>query len=181
MAGSLQDQLLGAGLSNKKKVKQINVDKRRQEKKSRKNKTELINEATVLADKAMTAEKEKSQQLNKKIKQCAEHKADLAQIKQLVELNLVKVENSDRLYNFVDNDKVKTLEIDAQIQKALGAGQLAIVRVDDEYRLIPMGVADKIKLRDEESIIPITTDSDGAESVDDDPYADYQIPDDLMW
>ncbi|MCK5725750.1 MAG: DUF2058 domain-containing protein [Thiotrichaceae bacterium] len=181
MAGSLQDQLLGAGLSNEKKAKKINVDKRRKAKKSRQNKTELINEAAELADKAIVAEKEKSQQLNKEIKEQAEHKAYLAQIKQLVALNTIKVEASDRLYNFVDKGKVKTLAIDAQIQKALGVGQLAIVCIEEEYQLIPMGIADKIKLRDEESIIPITTDSDFSESAEDDPYADYQIPDDLIW
>ena len=181
MAGSLQDQLLGAGLSNKKKAKKINTNKRQQEKKSRKEKIELVNEAAVLADKALAAEKEKSQQHNNEIKQRAERKAYLAQIKQLVILNKVKVEHSDRLYNFVDQDKVKTLEIDEQTQKALAAGQLSIARVEDEYSLIPKAVADKIKQRDEQSIIPIATDSNKEVIAEDDPYADYQIPDDLMW
>jgi uncharacterized protein YaiL (DUF2058 family) len=44
---------------------------------------------------------------------------------------------------------------------------------------VPAVVADKIKQRDESVVLSqqaVNTDID-----EDDPYADYQIPDDLMW
>jgi len=41
-------------------------------------------------------------------------------------------------------------------------------------------VAEKIRQRDQESFIYIAENA-SQEVEEDDPYADYQIPDDLMW
>jgi len=54
------------------------------------------------------------------------------------------------------------------------------VKLGDKYELVPTPVAEKIQQRDVSYVItqvlsaPIETDEE-------DPYADYQIPDDLMW
>ena len=58
-------------------------------------------------------------------------------------------------------------------------GLLAIVRLDAGYEVIPSVVAEKIKLRDESCIV--SNAATQAENEDDDPYADYKVPDDLMW
>ena len=61
----------------------------------------------------------------------------------------------------------------------LGRNQVAIVRHScDRFDLVPMNAAQKIKQRDSSAVVEFAID----EKVDDnDPYADYQVPDDLDW
>ncbi|MBS5195373.1 MAG: DUF2058 family protein, partial [Morganella morganii] len=49
-----------------------------------------------------------------------------------------------------------------------------------EYAIIPAVVADKITQRDAESIV-LNNALAQDEADEDDPYADFKIPDDLMW
>jgi uncharacterized protein YaiL (DUF2058 family) len=59
-------------------------------------------------------------------------------------------------------------------------GQLVIVKSGKAYELVPKPVAEKIKQRDTDCII--NTDHEvELEQDDEDPYADYKIPDDLIW
>lgn len=191
MVGSLQDQLLGAGLIDKKKAKKISAQKRKQEKKNRKLKREVIDESAEMAEKAIADEKEHSRLLNEEKNQMAEKKAAMAQIKQLVEINKidlrVNAKEGDGLankgeiaYHFADADKVKVLYVNEKVQNALSSGQLAIVRIEDSYQVVPQAVAQKIKIRDPSIVIqinPVTKEK----SSENDPYAEYEIPDDLMW
>lgn len=181
MAGSLQDQLLNMGLSNKKKAKKIDIAKRKQAKKNRQNKTETVDKTKELADKAIAAEKERSRLLNAAQKQQAEQKALAAQIKQLISLNRIADKEGQVAYSFTDDGKIKQLHITAALQKALGLGQLAIVKQAENYELVPCAIAQKIQDRDAACIIQITPKSTEKEQDEEDPYADYQIPDDLMW
>ena len=183
MAGSLQDQLLGVGLVDKKKAKKISTQKRKQEKKSRKSNTELVDKAVVLAEKAIEEEKEHSRLLNIEKNKVAEQKAILAQIKQLVEINKLDLTGKDKgdiAYNFVDAGKVKIMYVSDKAQGALSSGQLAIVKLEGGYQLVPHAVAQKIKDRDESMIVQINPVA-GEQKIEDDPYAEYEIPDDLMW
>ncbi len=182
MAGSLQDQLLGIGLVDKKKAKKISAEKRKQAKESRKNKTNLVNEAELLAEQAIAEEKENSRLLNERRKQEAEQKAFAAQIRQLIEINRVDEIKGDIAYNFVDAGKVKTIYITETLRGAIGSGRLVIVKLADGYELVPFEVAKKISMRDSDSVIELSKNEKGREnSIVDDPYAEYEIPDDLMW
>jgi uncharacterized protein YaiL (DUF2058 family) len=51
--------------------------------------------------------------------------------------------------------------------------------LDAGYELIPSAVAEKIKLRDESCIV--STAATPTENGDDDLYANYEVPDDLIW
>ena len=48
------------------------------------------------------------------------------------------------------------------------------------FELVPVEVARKIAERDPETVIDLP-DQDDSASAEDDPYADYKIPDDLTW
>ena len=50
----------------------------------------------------------------------------------------------------------------------------------DGYELLPAVAAEKIMQRDD-AVIVLLNSNDKPEVDEDDPYADYQIPDDLMW
>ncbi|MCK5918176.1 MAG: DUF2058 domain-containing protein [Cocleimonas sp.] len=184
MANSLQDQLLGAGFSNKQKVRKINSAKKKAVNKSRKENIVLKNEAADLAEKARQTQLRKSQQSNTEYNQQADQKAIAAQIRQIIEMNSIEEAKGDQgqAYNFTDDNKIKTLYVSAKNHDLISRGRIAIAKLEQTYHLIPMEAANKINERDSSSIVllndPMKADSD---QDGDDPYADYQIPDDLMW
>ena len=179
MSGSLQDQLLKAGLVTKKKAKQADREKQKNAKIKRET-GEFVDEAKVAADKARAAKLEKDRQLNEQQKAEADAKAIRAQIKQLIELNALQMENAEIDYNFVDGNKVKKIQVTEKNQDQLSRGHLAIAKLGDRYYVVPNIVADKISQRDE-SYIKYRSENNIDVAEEDDPYADYQIPDDLMW
>jgi hypothetical protein len=66
------------------------------------------------------------------------------------------------------------------MQQQLIRGQLTIVKSAGEYELVPRIIADKIALRDPGCVL-VANAIAATDTKDDDPYADYVIPDDLMW
>ena len=52
---------------------------------------------------------------------------------------------------------------------------------EGEYAIIPASVADKIAQRDASSIVVAQRAQRRKEQDEDDPYADFKVPDDLMW
>ena len=182
MAGSLQDQLLGAGLINKKKARKITLAQQQTKKKNRKAHIEVENEAAVLAKKATEEERRRSQELNKQHKQEAEKKAISAQIHQIIEMNSIEIMSDDGalVYNFSDENKIKNIQVSSQQHELISNGKLAIAKKNNIYYLIPKVAAKKIIERDDSFII-LLNDAQQEQQNEDDPYADYQVPDDLMW
>lgn len=175
---SLQDQLLKAGLVNEKKAKQVKKDKAKKKRVDRRASQPVVDETKERVKQAMEEKAERDRQLNAERDAEAEKKAIFAQIRQLVSLNLIKREG-DVAYNFKDGTTIKKIYVNAKLQDQLARGQVAIVCIDDTYELVPAVVAEKIRQRNESVIISL---AEKDTSVDeDDPYADYEIPDDLMW
>ena len=83
MAQTLQEQLLAMGLTDKKKAKQAEKQKKKNVKEKRKG-GEVIDEAKVLADKAKQEKLARDKTLNSEKKAAAEAKAVVAQIKQFI-------------------------------------------------------------------------------------------------
>ena len=192
MKGSLQDQLLGAGLIKKQKANNIKTAKKKAVKQSRANNTELTNEAAELAEKARIEEQRKSQSLNEQHKQQAQHKAIQAQIRQMIEINSIKKiddkapEDSELTYNFTDNNIIKNLQVSSENHSLISRGIIAIAKLmnssNESYYLIPAEAARKISQRDSASIVLLNNFSQqDSDEESDDPYADYEVPDDLMW
>ncbi|WP_337880417.1 DUF2058 domain-containing protein [Rheinheimera sp.] len=180
MSKSLQEQLLKAGLGNAKTAKNINKQKHKERVQAGKKGT-VVNEASVLAEQARQQQQARDQELNRQRKAEQDQKAILAQVKQLIELNSIQAKG-DLAYNFTDGSLVKRLYINAKVQSELGKGQIAIARLADSYHLIPVKVAEKIQQRLASAIIVLNNSQQSAEVLaEDDPYAAYQIPDDLMW
>ncbi len=177
---SLQDQLLKAGLVDAKKAKKNQKDKRKATKVQKKSKQEVVDENKLQAQKTREDKAARDRELNAERQAEAERKAILAQIKQLIKMNAQPKGHGDIAYNFTDGKQIKKLYVNAEIQRLLTRGRLAIVKQGEGYELVPTPVADKIAERDDSFIVSL---SEVASEVEDeeDPYADYQIPDDLMW
>ncbi|VUD68906.1 hypothetical protein TDB9533_04266 [Thalassocella blandensis] len=177
---TLQDQLLKAGLVDAKKAKQANKDKRKQDKVNRKSKQPVIDETKANAQKAQAEKAERDRQLNAERDAIAQKKAIEAQIKQLISLNAKAKGEGDIAYSFTDGSKIKKIYVGALVQDQLTRGQLAIAKAGENYELVPAVIAEKIVARDASFIV--CQNERSQETLDEeDPYADYQIPDDLMW
>jgi hypothetical protein len=179
MTNSLQDQLLNSGLVDEKKLKQHKRAKRKQAKQQGKGPAP-VDEVKVAAQRALAVQAERGRELNKVLQQQAQQKAIAAQIVQLISSHRIERRGGDIAYQFADQGKIKKLQINDVLQRQLARGQIAIVRLAEDYQLIPAAIAAKISERDAEAVL-VMHQSDTQDVDEDDPYADYPIPDDLMW
>ena len=175
---TLQEQMLKAGLVTSKKIAKV----QRTAKKSR----VQAREAKEAVEENKKAQLERDKQLSEQQKQAAIAKEYKAQVKQLIEMNRISIARGDIDFNFTDNNLIKKVAVDKPTQAQLINGRLAIARlvVDNkneyEYAIIPASVADKIAQRDACSIV-LNSALSQEEQDEDDPYADFKVPDDLMW
>ena len=175
---TLQEQMLKAGLVTSKKVAKV----QRTAKKSR----VQAREAREAVEENKKAQQERDKQLSEQHKQAVLSKEFKAQVKQLIEMNRVVISKGTITFNFTDNNLIKKLEVDKTTQAQLINGRLAIARLavdnkpEGEYAIIPASVADKIAQRDASCIV-LHSSLSQEEQDQDDPYADFKIPDDLMW
>lgn len=184
MNKSLQDQLLSAGLVDSKKAKKISKETRKEKKVAKKSKTNELNEAQAAALKAKHDKAENDRELNRLRNEEAEKKALIAQIAQLIEHYKLSRSGAELDYNFSDGKVIKKLRVTPSISEELVRGRLCIVRSGDTYEVIPKPVADKIRERDSSVIVvsnEVLTNKDSSVSEDDEYYAQFEIPDDLMW
>jgi hypothetical protein len=176
---SLQDQLLKAGIVDKKKAKQIKQEQRK-EARSRPKGQVQVDENKEQAKRALAEKTQRDRQLNKRQQDEVEKKAIQAQIIQLIKMNRVDRQKGDVAYQFTDGTRIKKLYVTQQLQNDLSKGRLAIAKLGDSYELLPAPAAEKIMQRDAQVIVLLNR-NESIEVDEDDPYADYQIPDDLMW
>ena len=175
---TLQEQMLKAGLVSSKKMAKV----QRTAKKSR----VQAREAREAVEENKKAQIERDKQLSEQQKQATLSKEYKAQIKQLIEMNKITITRGDIGYNYTDNNLIKKVYVDKVTQSQLIKGRLAIARLtaesssESEYAIIPAVVADKIAQRDASYIVLNCELSQEAKD-EDDPYADFVIPDDLMW
>lgn len=179
MGGSLFDQLKKTGLVDKNKAQQASKKKHRLSRQQKGKKAGKPDESKLRAQQVQAKQVALDRELNLKQKQAAEQKAIAAQIRQLIEMNRLDVDGEIG-FNFVDDSNVQQIYVSEKVQDELVRGQLAIIKLENRYDLVPAKVAEKIALRDTSCVI-LCNSGNAKDSDDDDLYADYKIPDDLMW
>lgn len=172
---SLKDQLMKAGLTNAKKVRRAEHEKRQMAKDPN------AETAEKLAAKAMAEKAERDRELNRQQRLEKEQRAVAAQVRQLIEGHRIDRKGGDVPFQFTDAKKIKKLYVKPAQQAQLANGQVAVVRLGEGYELVPTVVAEKIRQRDEAAIVLLNTRKATTAADEEDPYAAYQIPDDLMW
>jgi hypothetical protein len=135
---SLQEQMLKAGLIDKKKLKKAG-------KTTKKSRTQA-KEAKAAVEENRVSQLEKDKALNRQRDEDALQKAFISQVKQLIEMNRLDRNNGDIGYNFTDGTTVKKIYVDKLMQKQLVNGRLAIARYLDGYEVIPAAVALLMKM-----------------------------------
>lgn len=176
---SLQEQLLKAGLVDKNKVKQANHDKVKQKKVERRTGTQSVDETRQAALELQRQNAERAREFNAQRDAAARQKAIEAQIAQLVKNNRQDKGKGDVAYNFTHASKIERIYVSPAVQGHLVAGRLVIVCQGGSTELVPRVIADKIAERDPSLVVRVNKKSTVVE--EDDPYAAFQIPDDLMW
>lgn len=178
MNNPFQEQLLKAGLVNKKQIKKANQEKGKN-RKQHNNKAEIdknqLKRQQAAADKA-----KRDRELNLKKEQQARNKAISAEINQLIRANrLLRDENCEIIYHFEHRNKINRIYINKDMKQQLVEGKLAIARIEGHYELVPFTTAEKIQQRNEKRIVMIGRKEATPDT--DDTYTEYQVPDDLMW
>ncbi|SDU07802.1 DUF2058 domain-containing protein [Halopseudomonas salegens] len=176
MVNSLQAQLLKSGLVDEKKLKQA----QRAKKKAAKQEPEKAADTGAAIQRAREEKAERDRQLNLERKAEAERKEREAQAKQLIEQHKLDRAGGETAYQFVHKKKIKRIYVTEEQFAQLSRGKLGVVRVSGSYELIPLAITERLAERVPHwpvSVAKVEADT----PAEDDPYADYKIPDDLMW
>ena len=176
---SLQEQLMKAGLVDKNKVKQANQEKSKQKKIERRTGTQSVDEVKLAALEVQAKNAERARELNAQRDAAARQKAILAQIAQLIAQNRQNKGKGDIAYNFTHGSKIDRIYVSQAVRGHLAAGRLVIVCFEGATELVPRVIADKIAERDASLVVRVKKVVQEVE--EDDPYAAFKIPDDLMW
>jgi uncharacterized protein YaiL (DUF2058 family) len=168
--------LLQAGLGNKKQSKEAERQVRQQERERQqrpKDQRGTASRGQLEAQRAQLAKAARDQKLSRQSLEQADKKARRAQIAQLIEQNRLPRAQTEERYNFVDGSKVRVIAADQSVRERLGRGEIAIVRGNAGYELVPADVAARFRVRDETAVVKCGADPGSA--------ADDGVPEDLMW
>jgi uncharacterized protein YaiL (DUF2058 family) len=179
---SLQEQLLKAGLVDKKKVKAANQEKSKQHKIELRTGVEKQNASREAALEMQRKNAERARELNAQRDAAAAQKAVAAQIAQMVQTNRQPKGKGDIPYNFTMGTKIERIHVADKVREHLVAGRLAIVSHGGGFELVPRVIAEKIAERAPEIVVRVVKSKAAPQAVEeDDPYADFKIPDDFTW
>lgn len=178
----LQEQLLKAGLVKKSKLAEV---AREQQKARHAKGPSGPSEIAVEAERARAEKAERDRAL------AAERKAQMqaaelrAQARQIIEdKKLPGMGESE--YRFTADGAIHAVLVNDDQRKKLASGALLIVRLGERYALLPRAAGDKVRERDASLIVLDHGLAPGSESTaktseDDAYYAQFQVPDDLVW
>lgn len=182
-ANPLQEQLLKAGLVKKSQVSQAARD----QVKARHGKAPVApTESQREADRLRAEKAERDRAIEAERKEKGRQQELQAQVRQIIESNRVKREGESE-YRFNDGSLIRTMLVNELLRRQLAAGSLVIVRLGEGFELVPRAAAEKIRERDTSAIVLDNgKDRGNAEpstgnAEDDAYYAQFQVPDDLIW
>ena len=182
---SLQEQLLKAGLVDEKKLARAAQQKNKQAKQRRQQRGKKGQQPKATRAQAQNSKAERDRELNRQRQEQARQKELAAQAKQLIVDNRLDRSEGEQPYAYVYKRKVKKIYVTDAQKTQLAEGQLAIathVIANDgrKFELVPKAIAEKLAERDESFVVRIDTAEESARQ-EDDPYAGYEVPDDLTW
>ena len=200
--GSLQDQLLEAGLATPEQLRKARAEQRRERRRDSRGRRDAQDasrtppgrrppgrgrtapEPSARPDREGVEEKRSSgsppgvdtsvQALN-------------LRIRELLDRHAVNDRNAEIAFNFTRENTVRRVYVTDEQRRKLAAGELALVGFRRRHHVVPAGVADEIQ-----ALRPIVFvhraagaggDAPAGDAVpaEDDPYRDFPVPDDLHW
>jgi len=178
---SLQDQLMKSGLINKQKAKQAQTDKRRKAKQKKKKGTVEISDVQVAINEQTEQQKNQDLEKNRAMQVELDARSAHGKLIQMIAQHCEKNYQGEIDYHFTYAQKVKRIAINDETQRNLIAGRLAICVLNDDFYLINKEAAAKLTEIDESVLVALHEKVDINAIDEDDPYAEFAIPDDLIW
>ena len=180
---ALQEQLLKAGLGKKSQV----TAAVREQVKAREGKGgAAASQAQQDAERARVQKAERDRALAAEQKERQQAAELRAQVRQLIQAHAVP-RGGDQDYRFSDGSVIRSLPVNAQLRRQLASGALVIIRDGEDVALLPREAAARIRERDP-SLVVVDNGGGQAEPAlssgnaeDDAFYAQFQVPDDLVW
>jgi len=180
VGNSLQDQLLKAGLVDKDRLNQAKKKKKTKARQERNVKAGGAARPDPRRQQELAEKTARDRELNERRNEARRQREIAAQVKELVSRNRHPRRESedDRPFFFENKGKVKQLYVSPETHKMITSGKLRIVNQNGVFDLVPPDIAEKIRERNPSLVIDLP---DAQQPGQDDPYAQYQVPDDLMW
>jgi uncharacterized protein YaiL (DUF2058 family) len=181
---SLQDQLLKAGLATKQGARTAQAEKRKKNKQKKKKGSDTRSVLTIELEQTKQQKQQKDLELNQLRKAQADAKAQTAKVIQMIQQHGLSDFKGELTFNFTYDNKVKKLYVDSKARDALISGRLGVCVLEDDFYLLVDDTVRKLKAIDATVVAYLydrTEADESPEIAEDDPYAEYQIPDDLMW
>ena len=180
---ALQEQLLKLGLVNAKQVKKADKQAHHAKKTGQDDSQQL----KAQLEQARLEKLAKDQALDNAKQQKLQQQTLKANIVQMIAQHAIKGTEGQISYNFIDqvDQKIKKLYVSQALYNGLVKGSVKITRTQldntSDYAFLPAALAEKIEQRMQGFVIQNQTQNDEQTTTEDDPYAAYVIPDDLMW
>ncbi|MDR0182101.1 DUF2058 domain-containing protein [Lysobacter arvi] len=181
-ANPLQEQLLKAGLVKKSKVAEV----AREQNRARHAKAPAgPSDIQLEAERARAEKAERDRALEAERKAQARTAELRAQARQIIEDRKVP-RSGDSEYRFTEGNAIRTVLLNDDLRRKLSSGALVIARIDDRYELLPRTAAEKVRERDASMIVldhgqASAGEAEAITSDDDAYYAQFKVPDDLIW
>lgn len=181
-ANPLQEQLLKAGLVKKSKVAEV----ARQQEKARQGKAPPTDaEIQREAERARIEKAERDRALEAERRAQARTAELRAQARQIIQDRRVP-RTGESEYRFSADGAIRTLLVNEDLRRQLSSGALVIASVDGRYELLPRAAGEKVRERDAAMIVvdhgkPGDAAAQGSNPEDDAYYAQFVVPDDLVW
>ena len=84
-------------------------------------------------------------------------------------------------YRFTQGSRVREIAVTGTQQGRIARGELAVVSDGERNELVPAKVARRVRGIDPAAVLVLNSANERGDDTGDDPYADYRVPDDLMW
>ncbi len=180
--GSLQDQLFQAGLAKKggkppKKKKSAwgRVNRHDQDANTKPNAE--IEAAKKAAAEKLAREQARNREAGARQREAEVRRARQGEIRQLILDHAEKLPRDGEPYHFVDRGVVLSIPVDPRLRRGLATRRLRLATWEKRYYVISAQTAEKVAQRDPTHLIALP---EGGETRDS-AYADFTVPDDLVW
>lgn len=182
MSNPFQEQFLKLGLVDTKQV-QKNKKKQHQQKKQAVKSVPVVDVNALIAQQALEKKRARDLELNREREEKLRKREVAGAIKQIIAQNRVEHDKNGVAYRFTEDKKIQRIFVSQEVADKLSKGALGVVRLAQEYEVLPKASVEKISALDDKVFIFINASTSKNDETDDidDPYAEYKIPDDLMW
>lgn len=183
MGKSFQEQLLQLGLVDKAKAGKAKKEQHQNKKQNAKagKKRIVVDENALLVQKVEEKKKARARKLNQQREAKLQRRAEDAQVKQLVEQHRLKKDDRGIAYRFTVSNKIQRIFVEKEVADQLSDGRLGIVSFTDRYEVLPRAILEKIQAISDRFFVTINSPSSKEGLDPEDPYAGFEVPDDLMW